>query len=322
MRLRADGWFRAFENHEWMLTEGAIIERLHRDPSIVLDPALLHGALLYGDAGRAALSGLWREYLAVACESALPIMLQTPTWRVTAERLARSAHPPLAKIMRDSVLLLEELRMACGSHASKVAIAGLTGCRGDAYKPAEALSAADAELFHRPQIEALSEADPDLLFAATMPALSEAVGMARLMAVSELPYIISFVLRPSGELLDGTPLGEAVSAIDNAAARAPLGYFANCVHPANMLSALDFAVQVAPHLPGRIVGLQGNASRQSPEELNESDALKSDGPESFVEAIPALAGRHGLRIFGGCCGTDGRYLAALSRQIAALKAVQ
>jgi S-methylmethionine-dependent homocysteine/selenocysteine methylase len=50
---------------------------------------------------------------------------------------------------------------------------------------------------------------PDFLYAGIMPALPEAVGMAQAMADSGLPYIISFMIRQDGRLLDGSTSNKA-----------------------------------------------------------------------------------------------------------------
>ena len=42
--------------------------------------------------------------------------------------------------------------------------------------------------------------------------------------------MISFVIRRSGVVLDGTPLGQAIEWIDEEAERAPIGFSVNCVH--------------------------------------------------------------------------------------------
>ena len=49
-----------------MLTEGAMVERLRRNPQVELDPFVANGSLLYTSAGRQALSDLWREYIEIA----------------------------------------------------------------------------------------------------------------------------------------------------------------------------------------------------------------------------------------------------------------
>ena len=72
--------------------------------------------------------------------------------------------------------------------------------------------------FHRPQSEALASAGVDFLHLATAPSVEEALGVADAMADTGLSYMISFVIRRSGVLLDGTPLGHAI-VIDAKAAR-------------------------------------------------------------------------------------------------------
>ena len=51
-------------------------------------------------------------------------------------------------------------------------------CKGDAYRPEEALSKEEAALFHREQAEALAQSGVDFIKAATLPAFSEAYGIA------------------------------------------------------------------------------------------------------------------------------------------------
>ena len=109
----------------------------------------------------------------------------------------------------DNFRFLDALRNSYGEYAQKVAVCGLLSCRGDAYKPADALAAAEAREFHLWQATMLAEAGVDFLLAATLPALSEATGLASALAATGKPYIVSFVVRPEGAMLDGTPLKDA-----------------------------------------------------------------------------------------------------------------
>ena len=52
---------------------------------------------------------------------------------------------------------------------------------------------------------ARAHAGVDLLVCATLPALSEAIGLAARDGCDGLPYLVGFVVRPTGQLLDGTP---------------------------------------------------------------------------------------------------------------------
>jgi homocysteine S-methyltransferase len=301
------------DSREVVLTEGGIIERLRRELDIPIHPRAANAPLLYTDEGRAALVSLWREYLDVGRARAAQMLVCTPTWRANAERLAEAGLPGVAEVARDAVRLLKGIRSQYGDYSQHVFIGGLLGCRGDAYRASEALDCATAAQFHREQAEALAQAGSDFLMAATMPAFSEALGMAKAMAQTGSPYIVSFVLRPNGTLLDGAPVADAIARIDDAVDSAPSAYLANCVHPDNLMLALEQAERLRPGTTKRLMGLQGNTSRKSPEELDGADTLQTDDPEAFASSMLKLHERFGLHILGGCCGTDQRHIAALAR---------
>lgn len=312
----ASRFLAAVAARELILTEGSLVERLRRDPRFGLHPEAAHAPLLYTPAGREALVGLWTGYVDVARAAGLPVIVCTPTWRANPDRLQRAGLPGVAEVSRDAVALLEAVRAAAGDHAPRVFLGALLGCRGDAYRPVEALDVASAERFHRPQAEALAGAAPDFILAATLPACTEAVGIARALAATRRPYALSFVLLPSGALLDGTPLQDAVARIDEAAHPPPAFYLGGCVHPAHFERALALAAAARPGLEERVIGLQGNASRKTPQELEGSEHLDADDPEAFADAMEAVRRRFGARVLGGCCGTDERHIAAVARRAA------
>jgi homocysteine S-methyltransferase len=309
----SDRFVAALDSRQLVLTEGALVERLRRDPRIQLDPHVANASLLYSEAGASALSELWRGYLDVArgCDRAMIVC--TPTWRANPERLARARLPPVQRVSADAAALLLLVRARCGAFAERVFVGGLIGCRGDAYLPREALDEESAERFHAPQAEALASAGVDVLLAATLPAFTEAAGMARALAATGRPYLVSFVLRPAGTLLDGTPLAEAIARIDDAVAPAPTGYLAGCTHPATFRRAMEVARSARRSVQDRVIGVQGNASRKSPEELEGSAQLEGDDPETFAEEMRVARERFRTRILGGCCGTDERHIAAVAR---------
>ncbi len=298
-----------------MLTEGSLVERLRRDPRFRLDAHAAHAPLLYTPEGRDALIELWRLYIDVARNAGFPIIVCTPTWRANTERLTRAGLPEVAAVSRDAVALLEGVRRSYGDRAPRIFLGALLGCRGDAYRPQEALDAVSAERFHLPQAQALADAGPDLLIAASLPAATEALGLARALARTGRPYGLSFVVRPSGALLDGVPLAEAVARIDDGVDPPPAFYLGGCVHPRHFERAMETAAARDLGVLERIIGVQGNASLRTPEELDESRHLDADTPEAFAEAMDALRRRFGARVLGGCCGTDERHLAAVAARI-------
>ena len=57
-----------------ILTEGAVIERLRRDPSVQLDPEVANAALIYEPHGAQALAAIYRQYLDVSRSSGIRMM--------------------------------------------------------------------------------------------------------------------------------------------------------------------------------------------------------------------------------------------------------
>lgn len=299
-----------------ILGEGAVIERLRRAPDIQLDEHVVNSALIYEARGRAALEAIYRQYLAIGQHHQLPLLLSTPTWRAGRERIA-AAGLAGRDVNGDNTRFLGELRDSYGDYAQQVAICGLMSCRGDAYKPDEAMSADAAAAFHAWQAAALATAGVDFLLAATLPALSEALGLARAQAATGLPYVISFVARPQGTLLDGTPLKAAIAAIDADVTPRPLAYLINCTHASIFRSALLHADNSSAQVRTRVIGLLANTAALSPEELDASPALVEEAPEAFASDVVALHGELGMKVLGGCCGTDQRHIEGLARQLAA-----
>ncbi len=298
-----------------VLGEGAVIERLRRNGGLELDPYLVNSAFIYDDAKRAALETIFRQYLDIGRDSGLPLVISTPTWRASQERIAAAGYGG-ADVNGDNVRYLDRLRRSYGAYAEKVVICGLMSCRGDAYNPAEALAVDEALEFHAWQADKLAEAGVDFLLAATLPALSEASGLALAMAATGRPYIISFVVRPEGTLLDGTPLKDALARIDAVATPRPLAYLINCTHVSFARAALTHEANSSPLVRQRIIGLLANTAPLSPEELNDSASLVEEDPERFGRAVASLHRELGLKLVGGCCGTDDRHIRALAAQLA------
>lgn len=297
-----------------ILGEGAVIERLRRSADVRLDEYVVNSALLYQKEGRSALESICRQYLEIGRRYNLPLLLSTPTWRAGKDRIA-AAGLAGRDLNGDNFRFLAELRDTYGDYAGKVAICGLMSCRGDAYKPEEAMAESEAAAFHTWQAEALATAGVDFLLASTLPALSESLGLARAQAATGLPYLISFVARPEGTLLDGTPLKDAITAIDAAVAPRPLAYLINCTHASVFSRAILHGTNSSPLVRERVIGLLANTAPLTPEELDDSAELMEEEPELFGRSVAALHGELGMKVLGGCCGTDSRHIECLARNL-------
>lgn len=296
-----------------ILGEGAVIERLRRMPGINLDDFVVNSALIYDESGRIALETICRQYLEIGRKYDLPLLLSTPTWRAGRERIAAAGLAD-RDLNGDNFRFLDALRREYGDYSHKVLICGLMSCRGDAYKPEEALSTADARAFHTWQAETLAAAGVEMLLAATLPALSEAVGLAQALAATGLPYLISFVARPEGTLLDGTPLTTAISTIDTLPIP-PQAYLINCTHASAFRRAITHKHNSSTLVRDRVIGLLANTAALSPEELDNCTELVEEAPEVFGADVGSLQSELGMGILGGCCGTDDRHIESLARHL-------
>lgn len=299
------------------LSEGSIYERLRRNPAVQFDPYLYHATLIYHPEYKQMLEQVHREYLDVGQKYSLPMFTLTDTWRASQERIERSEFRD-RNVNQDNARFLAELRASYGAPAAPIFIGGQIGPRGDAYTPEESLSPEEAERFHAPQLEALAAGNVDFLIACTLPAVAEAKGIARAMQKFGLPYILSFVIRKDGTVLDGTPLAQAMIAVDKYISDSSVRYAINCVHPSVFRAGLGFLEQQEPEMVKRIVSFQANTSARDPKELDGLSEIETEQPEILAGLMVKAHRRFGTPFFGGCCGTDTSHIERLAEAYKAL----
>jgi homocysteine S-methyltransferase len=299
-----------------VLTEGSMVERIRRASEVELDPFVSHAGLVYSESGRAVLKNIYTEYIDIGRKYRLPFIALAPTWRANPERVAKSQYAARGKdINRDCVEFVHGIRKTYGDYSSSIWIGGLMACRGDAYRPQESLARHEAVSFHRQQAAYLASSGIDFIRVATLPAAPEALGLAEAIAPLNLPYILSFVVRPSGTLLDDTPLSETIELIDASVEPRPLFYTVNCVHPLVFESAMKKTLGMSEYAASRIRGFQANTSTKSPEELDGLPTLETAEPTKWAEQIVSLHHQFRLVVLGGCCGTDGRHIAEIAKRL-------
>ncbi len=303
-----------FEKSQCILAEGAVIERLRRNSEFDLDTHIVNSAFIFDKDKRTALSGIYRQYLGIGLKYNLPLLLSTPTWRASRERIKKAGYEK-TDVNGDNFRFLDGIRKSYGEYAHKIVVCGLLSCRGDAYNQAEALTSNDAHQFHSWQANRLAEAGVDFLLAATLPALSEATGLATALAATGKPYIISFVIRSEGTLLDGTPLKDAISIIDTNVNPKPIAFMANCTHASIFRTAIMHDTNSSSTVRKRIAGLFANTAALEPEALDNSEELVEEDPQTFGKSVASLHGELGMKILGGCCGTDERHIDDLAKRL-------
>lgn len=299
-----------YTNKSPLLMEGALGERLKREYNLSFDVDVAMASLVYTNEGRQALAHLWNQYMAIAEEYNLPFIATTPTRRANKERITRSKYTE--DIISENVSFLKSIKV---NSQTNMFIGGLMGCKGDAYQIKDVLSIEEAKIFHSWQANLFKESEVDFLFAAIMPALSEAIGMANALEETHLPYIISFMIREDGCLLDGTSIHNAIEAIDKSTKQKPVCYMANCVHPRILYSALKKEYNKTPLVKERFGGIQANTSSLSPEELDNSADLKCSDSIELANEILKLNDFINLNIVGGCCGTDNTHIEQIAKRI-------
>ena len=138
----------SFRTSPFILTEGAIVERLRHEFHISPDKHIAHAALIYDDSHREILASIYRQYLQIATEFRLPLMLMTPTRRANIEQIAASDYRH-KNVLADTMAFLSRFR---DEASTPVYIGGLAGCRGNAYDGRYYLSVEEAMEFHFPTV--------------------------------------------------------------------------------------------------------------------------------------------------------------------------
>ena len=259
--------------------------------------------------GRATLRRYYGRYLALAAEAGLGFVLDTPTWRANADWAPRLGYDltGLRRVNLDSVAFLRELRAEWADRVDPMLIDGVIGPRGDGYREGT-MDLQAAEDYHAFQVEVFAKAGADLVSAITMNTIGEAIGIARAAKAVDLPCVISFTVETDGRLVGGAKLSEAVERTEEATGGSPLWYMVNCAHPTHFEGALARGEAWT----ARLGGLRANASTKSHAELDEATELDDGDPLDLGHRYAALRqSLPGLRVLGGCCGTDHRHVGAI-----------
>jgi len=263
-------------------------------------------------AGNATLRRYFERYVEIARDRGVGIVLETPTWRASADWGERLGHSPerLAELNRRAVGLLEEVRDELETDTTPIVLSGNVGPRGDGYLVGEAMTVDEATAYHAAQISTFADTSVDLVTALTMNYVEEAIGIVRAARDAGLPVVIGFTVETDGRLPSGQPLREAIEQVDAQTNGATAYFMINCAHPTHFAGVL----QSGAAWTGRIRGLRANASRMSHAELDEAEELDDGNPKELADEYVALrAALPQLNVLGGCCGTDHRHVEAMSR---------
>jgi homocysteine S-methyltransferase len=279
-------------------------------------PGFAAFVLLRDERGRALLEGYYREHLGVAAAHGVGCLLETPTWRASADwaEAVGWTRQEVSRVNRDAVELVVGVRAAVPRRSGPCLVSGCVGPRSDGYLVGSRMTADEAYRYHAEQVDVLAETPADLVSLLTATYPEEAVGFVRAAQAAGVPCVVSFTVEVDGRLPDGSTLAEAITAVDRATAAGPAYYMVNCAHPRHVRPAVDLASGWAR----RLVGVRANASRRSHAELDQATELDDGDPVSLAGELLALRSMlPWLTVLGGCCGTDVRHIDALAAALTA-----
>lgn len=294
----------------FFLTDGGIETTLIFHEGLTLpDFAAFH--LLTTPDGASALRKYFRTYAAIAQRNGTGLILESATWRANTDwgkRLGYTAET-LAEANCRAIELLEEIRREYATEQTPVVISGCVGPRGDGYVPHHAMSAQEAEDYHREQIETFAASAADMVCAITMNYVEEAIGIVRAAQRAQIPVAISFTVETDGALPTGQTLKAALEQVDAATSGYASYYMINCAHPTHF----DQVLVAGEPWVKRIHGIRANASRMSHAQLNEAPELDAGNAVELGQEYADLKRRlANLNVMGGCCGTDHRHIEAIA----------
>ena len=293
------------------LTDGGIETTLIFREGLDL-PEFAAFTLLETTAGTISLQRYFSTYATLASKYNVGLVLESATWRANTDWGVKLGYTSqaLAGMNHKAIALLQDIRTEYETEQSPMVISGCIGPRGDGYVPASAMTTAEAQHYHLPQIVALRDAGADFVTAVTMNYVEEAIGIVRAARSQTIPVVISFTVETDGKLPTGESLKEAIARVDRATNNGPAYYMINCAHPEHF----------AEHLVGedawlhRIRGIRANASTKSHAELDEAETLDDGNPVELGQQFRDLVSHlPQLNVLGGCCGTDSRHIEAICK---------
>ena len=260
----------------------------------------------------ADMTAMYTRYLEVASKHGFVPLMGGLDYRASPDWAGKLGISPegLAEYQLRSIAFLREVAEPFGFE--RVLIAGVIGPRGDAYGRGGAVTADEAQEYHSVQVATLLDAQVDLVSAMTFNNVPEAVGLARAVAAAGLPLSLSFMCDAEGRLTSGTPLHEAVEAVDAQAGDArPDFYGINCSHPLEFEPALVEGAWLQ-----RVRALRPNASAKDKIALCSIGHLESGDPPALGAQMGSLARRlPQVDVWGGCCGTWDDHLGHIAQQV-------
>lgn len=300
--------------HQVVVLDGAISTELEKHG--VETSNQLWGALAL-DCAQDAVRAVHRAYRQAGAQ-----VLTTNTYQATVPGFMAagfSADDARALISRGATLAQDAvLAEPNGSETGSTLVAGSLGpygaylADGSEYTGAYQLSTEEFQEFHRPRVQALLAAGLTLFAVETQPRLDEVQAVLALLEelAPQAQAWVSFQLRDTSTLADGTPLADAVDWVDEWAAEHSVlvAVGVNCVAPEVLTPALTL-MGSRTNLP--LACYPNSGDTYDAQTKTWTAASSSARFTAFVEDWLEL----GVRLMGGCCRTAPADTAQIRRSL-------
>lgn len=271
--------------------------------------------LLDDKRGVVCLSDFQRKFVEAAVANGFGVINEGLHYRASRDwgELIGYSREGLEEINIRGVELYKNIAREYHTPETPMIVAGAIGPRGDAYNVSRTPNVAESEDYHSEQIRTCKKAGADQITAMTFSSVEEAIGIARAAEAADMPIVISFFVKQGGRLSGGETLEEAISKVDAATDSSPAYYMINCTHPTEFEPALT-----AGDWTLRLGGFMPNAVAMDTLSLCKLGHLEEGNPEELGGQMADLAQRFPhIHVWGGCCGTDGRHIGEIARQVSA-----
>lgn len=216
------------------------------------------------------------------------------------EDTARELTNTAVDLAKDAVMIAVE--------DNDVLVAGCISPLEDSYRPDLTPDTDALCTEHYEHIKNLVNAGSDILLAETLTNIREISAVLNQLHKFELDYIISMTPRDDKHLFSGEPISEAMSIIEK---YSPAAVSINCIHP----QLAEPVITYLKTLTERPLGVYANIGNPN---FKEGDQMKQTvSPDAYL-AYAKRWKELGVRIIGGCCGTNPLY----TRKLSILKAAR
>lgn len=269
--------------------------------------------LLKDARARGLMLDIYRRTLDVARAHGMEPLFGSFDYRASSDwgALLGYSQAALDEAVAEGIAVLRDLFRAEAPDLRGARVAGYIGPRGDAYGRDDAITAAEAEEYHTPQLLAQKRAGADLSWAMTFNNVPEAIGVTRAARTAGMPLAVSFTLNRQARLSTGPAVAEAIAEVDAATGGGPDFYTLNCSHP------IEFEPAMVPgDWTRRVRGIRPNAAKMDKMALCKLGHLEDGDPVELGHQMGSVARRYPhFDIWGGCCGTDHRHADRICRAL-------